>query len=40
MLFEDVLNIEARNQAIAARSPDRAEGVTAFLEKRLIATVN
>jgi 2-(1,2-epoxy-1,2-dihydrophenyl)acetyl-CoA isomerase len=34
MSLEDVLNMEARNQAIAARSPDRAEGVAAFLEKR------
>jgi 2-(1,2-epoxy-1,2-dihydrophenyl)acetyl-CoA isomerase len=34
MTLEDVLNMEARNQAIAARTPDRAEGVAAFLEKR------
>jgi 2-(1,2-epoxy-1,2-dihydrophenyl)acetyl-CoA isomerase len=34
MSLEDVLNMEARNHAIAARSPDRAEGVAAFLEKR------
>jgi 2-(1,2-epoxy-1,2-dihydrophenyl)acetyl-CoA isomerase len=34
MSLEDVLNMEARNQAIAARTPDRAEGVAAFLEKR------
>lgn len=34
MSLEDVLNMEARNQAIAVRSPDRAEGVAAFLEKR------
>ena len=34
MSLEDVLNMEARNQAIAARSPDRAEGVAAFREKR------
>ena len=26
--------MEARNQAIAARTPDRAEGVAAFREKR------
>src|SRR4030095_13332409 len=31
---EDVLNMEARNQATAARTPDRAEGVAAFREKR------
>ena len=30
MSLEDVLNMEARNQAIAARTPDRAEGVAAF----------
>jgi 2-(1,2-epoxy-1,2-dihydrophenyl)acetyl-CoA isomerase len=35
MSLEDVLNMEARNQAIAARTPDRAEGVAAFREKRL-----
>ena len=34
MSLEDVLNMEARNQAIAARTPDRAEGVAAFLDKR------
>jgi 2-(1,2-epoxy-1,2-dihydrophenyl)acetyl-CoA isomerase len=34
MSLEDVLDMEARNQAIAARTPDRAEGVAAFLEKR------
>jgi 2-(1,2-epoxy-1,2-dihydrophenyl)acetyl-CoA isomerase len=34
MSLEDVLNMEARNQAIAVRTPDRAEGVAAFLEKR------
>ncbi len=34
MALEDVLNMEARNQAIAVRTPDRAEGVAAFLEKR------
>lgn len=34
MTLEDVLNIEARNQAIAGRSQDRIEGVTAFREKR------
>ena len=34
MTLEDVLNLEARNQAIAARTPDRAEGVAAFREKR------
>jgi 2-(1,2-epoxy-1,2-dihydrophenyl)acetyl-CoA isomerase len=34
MSLEDVLNMEARNQAIAARTADRAEGVAAFLEKR------
>ena len=32
--LEDVLNMEARNQAMAARSHDRAEGVAAFREKR------
>jgi enoyl-CoA hydratase/carnithine racemase len=26
--------MEARNQAIAVRTPDRAEGVAAFREKR------
>ena len=34
MTLEDVLNMEARNQAIAVRTPDRAEGVAAFREKR------
>ena len=34
MSLEDVLNMEARNQAIAARTPDRGEGVAAFREKR------
>ena len=34
MSLEDVLNMEARNQAIAARTPDRTEGVAAFREKR------
>jgi enoyl-CoA hydratase/carnithine racemase len=34
MSLEDVLNMEARNQAIAARTPDRAEGVAAFREKQ------
>jgi hypothetical protein len=34
MSLEDVLNMEARNQAIAARTPDRAEGVAIFREKR------
>ena len=34
MSLEDVLNMEARNQAMAARTPDRAEGMAAFLEKR------
>jgi len=34
MPLEDVLNMEARNQAMAARSQDRAEGVAAFREKR------
>jgi 2-(1,2-epoxy-1,2-dihydrophenyl)acetyl-CoA isomerase len=34
MPLEDVLNMEARNQTIAARSQDRAEGVAAFREKR------
>ena len=34
MSLEDVLNMEARNQAIAGRSQDREEGVTAFREKR------
>jgi 2-(1,2-epoxy-1,2-dihydrophenyl)acetyl-CoA isomerase len=34
MALEDVLNMEARNQAIAARTPDRAEGAAAFREKR------
>jgi 2-(1,2-epoxy-1,2-dihydrophenyl)acetyl-CoA isomerase len=34
MSLEDTLNLEARNQAIAARSQDRAEGAAAFQEKR------
>lgn len=34
MTLEDVLNMEARNQAMAARSHDRTEGVAAFREKR------
>jgi 2-(1,2-epoxy-1,2-dihydrophenyl)acetyl-CoA isomerase len=34
MSLEDVLNMEARNQAIAARSQDRVEGAAAFREKR------
>jgi 2-(1,2-epoxy-1,2-dihydrophenyl)acetyl-CoA isomerase len=34
MPLEDVLNMEARHQAIAARSQDHAEGVAAFREKR------
>ena len=34
MPLEDVLNMEARNQAMAARSQDRTEGVAAFREKR------
>jgi 2-(1,2-epoxy-1,2-dihydrophenyl)acetyl-CoA isomerase len=34
MPLEDVLNMEARNQTMAARSQDRAEGVAAFREKR------
>jgi 2-(1,2-epoxy-1,2-dihydrophenyl)acetyl-CoA isomerase len=34
MTLEDVLNMEARNQAIAARSRDRSEGAAAFREKR------
>ncbi len=34
MALEDVLNMEARNQAVAGRSEDRAEGATAFREKR------
>ena len=34
MPLEDVLNMEARNQTIAARSQDRAEGLAAFREKR------
>ena len=34
MRLEDVLNMEARNQAIAGRSQDRQEGVAAFREKR------
>jgi 2-(1,2-epoxy-1,2-dihydrophenyl)acetyl-CoA isomerase len=34
MSLEDALNMEARNQAIAARTSDREEGVAAFREKR------
>jgi 2-(1,2-epoxy-1,2-dihydrophenyl)acetyl-CoA isomerase len=34
MSLEDTLNLEARNQAMAARSQDRAEGAAAFREKR------
>ena len=34
MSLEDVLNMEARNQAIAGRSADRVEGAAAFREKR------
>ena len=34
MSLEDVLNLESRNQAIAGRSQDRAEGAAAFREKR------
>jgi 2-(1,2-epoxy-1,2-dihydrophenyl)acetyl-CoA isomerase len=34
MALEEVLNMEARNQAIAGRSQDRQEGVAAFREKR------
>lgn len=34
MPLEDVLNMEARNQAVAGRSEDRAEGAAAFREKR------
>src|SRR5262245_15360201 len=34
MSLEDTLNMEARNQAIAARSQDRAEGAAAFRDKR------
>jgi 2-(1,2-epoxy-1,2-dihydrophenyl)acetyl-CoA isomerase len=34
MPLEDVLHMEARHQAIAARSQDHAEGVAAFREKR------
>jgi len=34
MSLDDVLNMEARNQAIAARTADRAEGVAAVREKR------
>jgi 2-(1,2-epoxy-1,2-dihydrophenyl)acetyl-CoA isomerase len=34
MSLEDVLNMEACHQAIAARTQDRAEGVAAFREKR------
>jgi 2-(1,2-epoxy-1,2-dihydrophenyl)acetyl-CoA isomerase len=32
--LEDVLNLEARNQAIAVRSQDGIEGIAAFREKR------
>jgi enoyl-CoA hydratase/carnithine racemase len=34
MSLEDVLNMEARNQAVAGRSADRVEGAAAFREKR------
>lgn len=34
MSLEGVLNLEARNQAIAGRSQDREEGAAAFREKR------
>jgi 2-(1,2-epoxy-1,2-dihydrophenyl)acetyl-CoA isomerase len=34
MSLEDTLNMEARNQAVAARSQDRAEGAAAFRDKR------
>ena len=34
MSLEDVLNMEARNQAMASRTQDRAEGVAAFRENR------
>ncbi len=34
MSLEDVLNMEARNQAVAGRSEDRVEGAAAFREKR------
>ena len=34
MSLAEVLNMEARNQAVAARSQDRAEGAAAFREKR------
>jgi 2-(1,2-epoxy-1,2-dihydrophenyl)acetyl-CoA isomerase len=34
MRLEEVLNLEARNQAIAGRSQDREEGAAAFREKR------
>jgi 2-(1,2-epoxy-1,2-dihydrophenyl)acetyl-CoA isomerase len=34
MSLEDVLNMEARNQAMVSRTQDRVEGVTAFREKR------
>jgi 2-(1,2-epoxy-1,2-dihydrophenyl)acetyl-CoA isomerase len=34
MSLEDTLNMEARNQGIAGRSQDRAEGAAAFREKR------
>ncbi|MGQ4807978.1 1,2-epoxyphenylacetyl-CoA isomerase [Candidatus Entotheonellaceae bacterium PAL068K] len=34
MTLEDVLNMEARNQAVVGRSQDRQEGMAAFREKR------
>lgn len=34
MTLEDVLNMEARNQAVAGRTYDRQEGAAAFREKR------
>jgi 2-(1,2-epoxy-1,2-dihydrophenyl)acetyl-CoA isomerase len=34
MTLEDVLNMEARNQAMAGRSQDRVEGIAAFRDKR------
>ncbi len=34
MSLEDTLNMEARNQAMVARSQDRAEGAAAFRDKR------
>lgn len=34
MTLEDVLNMETRNQTIAGRTQDRAEGVAAFRDKR------